>query len=190
MQNVFIFHGTEGYPEENWFPWLKQQLETKGCQVFVPQFPSPPVVPAKISEWFDVLKEYEQHINEDTIFVGHSLGGLFLLRILEQTQQLCRAAIFVGTPIGVRPILNWDRDSAFCGFDFNWGAIKPKAKYFAVFQSDDDPYVGLGNGKELAKQLGVNLNFIPNAGHFNTKAGYTEFPQLLEKLDEYLINKG
>ncbi len=188
MQNVFIFHGTEGYPEENWFPWLKQQLESKGCQVFVPQFPSPPVVPAKISEWFEVLKSYEQYINEDTIFIGHSLGGLFLLRILEQTDQKCRAAVFVGTPIGVRPIQNWDRDSAFCGFNFNWRDIKSKATYFAVFQSDTDPYVGLGNGEQLAKELGVNLNFIPNAGHFNAKAGYTEFPQLLEKLDEYLIN--
>ena len=188
MQNIFIFHGTEGYPEENWFPWLKQQLEPKGCNVIVPQFPSPPVISAKISEWFNVLKNYEKYINEETIFIGHSLGGLFLLRILEGLGLQCRAALFVGTPIGVRPILNWDRDSAFCGFGFNWGAIRPKAKYFAVFQSDNDPYVGLGNGEELAKELGVKLDFIPNAGHFNAKAGYTQFPQLFEKLDGYLIN--
>lgn len=188
MQNIFIFHGTEGYPDENWFPWLKQQLEAKGCNVIVPQFPSPPVVPAKISEWFDVLRKYEQYINEDTIFVGHSLGGLFLLRILESTEQKCRAAVFVGTPIGIQPIKNYARDSAFCGFDFNWDAIIPKATYFAVFQSDNDPYVGLDNGEQLAKKLGVNLDFVPNAGHFNTKAGYTHFPQLLEKLDGFLIN--
>ncbi len=30
MRNVFIFHGTEGYPEENWFPWLKEKLEAVG----------------------------------------------------------------------------------------------------------------------------------------------------------------
>ena len=65
--NVFIFHGTEGHPQENWFPWLKEKLEANGCKVFVPQFPSPPIVPAKITEWFDVLKGYEQYINEDTI---------------------------------------------------------------------------------------------------------------------------
>ena len=57
--NIFIFHGTEGYPEENWFPWLKEKLENKGYKVFVPQFPSPPVVPTKIAEWFDVIKNYE-----------------------------------------------------------------------------------------------------------------------------------
>ena len=75
--NVFIFHGTEGYPEENWFPWLRENLEAKGCKGIIPQFPTPPIVPAKISGWFDVLKEYEKDINEDTIFVGHSLGGSF-----------------------------------------------------------------------------------------------------------------
>ena len=48
--NIFIFHGTEGHSQENWFPWLKAKLEEKGCKVFVPQFPTPPVVAAKISE--------------------------------------------------------------------------------------------------------------------------------------------
>lgn len=102
MKNIFIIHGTEGHPKENWFPWLKQELEEKGYNVLVPQFPSPPIVPAKIAEWFDVLKDYEQYINEDTIIIGHSLGGIFTLRMLEKLDHTVKAAIFVGTPIGVR----------------------------------------------------------------------------------------
>lgn len=184
--SVFIFHGTEGYPEENWFPWIKAELEKLGCKIFVPQFPSPPVVPAKISEWFDVLKSYEQYINEDTILIGHSLGGIFTLRILEKLNHSVRAAVFVGTPIGVRPILNYDRDSSFSGFEFDWNNIKTKAKNFIVFQSDTDPYVGLANGEELAKDLGVKLTFVPNAGHFNKKAGYTSFEDLLKKITPLL----
>lgn len=183
MNNVFIFHGTEGHPQENWFPWLKEKLESKGCRVFVPQFPSPPVVPAKISEWFDVLKNYEQFINEDAILIGHSLGGVFTLRILEQLKHPVRAAILVGTPIGVRPILNYDRDNGFSGFSFNWPTIKAGTKQFIVYQSDNDPYVSLGNGEELARELDVKLSFIPNAGHFNTRAGYTKFEDLLDKIE-------
>jgi hypothetical protein len=186
VKNVFIFHGTEGYPEENWFPWMKQKLEEKGCRVFVPQFPTPPVVPAKISEWFDVLKNYEQYIDEDAILIGHSLGGLFVLRILEKLDHPVRAAFFVGAPVGVKPILNWDRDSAFCGFNFDWGSIENKAKHFVVFQSDTDPYVSLGNGEELAKKLNVKLNFVPNAGHFNAKAGYLKFEKLLDEVNKIL----
>ena len=184
--NVFIFHGTEGYPEENWFPWMKEQLEEKGCKVFVPQFPSPPLVPAKISEWLEVMNKYEQYIDENTILIGHSLGGVFALRILEQLKHPVRAVFLVGTPIGVKPIANYDRDNSFSGFDFNWSTIQSNSKHFDVFQSDNDPYVSLGNGKQLAKELGVELTFIPNAGHFNTPAGYTKFPDLLEKIRKIL----
>lgn len=186
MATAFIFHGTEGYPEENWFPWLKAQLVALGWDVIVPQFPSPPVVPAKINEWFAVLAPYEHKINTETLLIGHSLGGVFTLRILEKLSSPIRAAFLVGAPIGVPPILNMDRDMAFSGFDFDWAKIKQNASSFTVFQSDDDPYVGLGNGKELAKNLGVELTFVPNAGHFNMKAGYTQFSQLLEKLESLL----
>jgi hypothetical protein len=186
MNNIFIFHGTEGYPEENWFPWLKERLEALGHQVFVPQFPSPPIVPVKISEWFEVLKGYEQYINEDTIFVGHSLGGVFTLRILEKLDHPVRAALFIGTPVGVQPITYYDRDVSFSGFSFNWPSIKSRAKNFVAFQSDNDPYVSLGNGEQLAKELGIELSFIPNAGHFNQKAGYIQFDELLKKIEPLL----
>lgn len=186
MNNAFIFHGTEGHPEENWFPWLKEKLEAKGCKVFVPQFPSPPVVPAKIDEWFAVLKKYGEYISEDTILIGHSLGGVFALRVLEKLEYPIKAVFLTGTPIGVKPILNYDRDNGFSGFDFDWRNIKTKAKYFAVYHSDNDPYVSLGNGEQLAKELGVKLTFVPNAGHFNKKAGYTSFPELLKKVQEIL----
>lgn len=186
MKHALIIHGTEGYPEENWFPWLKQELEKNSYNVFVPQFPSPPKIPARIDEWFDVLKNYKQYINKDTIFIGHSLGGIFILRVLEKLQHPVKAAIFVGTPIGVRPILNYDRDNSFSGFSFDWKSIVKKAQHFEVFQSDDDPYVSFGNGEQLAKNLHVALNFVPNAGHFNTRAGYKQFDLLLEKLKPYL----
>lgn len=184
--NIFIFHGTEGYPDENWFPWLKHELEQRGYKVLIPQFPSPPIVPAKITEWFDVLKNYEKYINENTIFIGHSLGGIFTLRILEKLKHSVKAAFFVGAPIGIRPILNYDRDSSFSGFSFEWDTIKKKSRNFVVYQSDDDPYVGLANGEKLAKNLGVELSFIPNAGHFNKKAGYIKFEALRDKVLQVL----
>ncbi len=157
---------------------MKQELEQKGYKVFIPQFPSPPVVPAKISEWFDVLRSYEQYINGGTVLIGHSLGGKFALRVLEKLEHQIKAVCFVGTPIGIPPIANNERDNAFTDNDFNWNEIKQKAKHFVVFQSDNDPYVGLDNGKELAKKLGVELTFVPNAGHFNKKAGYLKFEKL------------
>jgi len=180
MKNAIIIHGTEGYPEENWFPWLKEKLIEDGYRVSVPQFPTPPIVPAKISEWFEVLKNYE--INENTLLIGHSLGGIFALKILEKLDKPIKALYLIGTPIGEKPILNYERDFAFSGFDFDWDIIKNNAKHFVVFHSDNDRYVSLANGEKLAKELAVKLNFVANAGHFNKSAGYTEFPDLLKEI--------
>ena len=182
--NIFIFHGTEGYPEENWFPWLKKKLEEKGYKVAVPQFPTPEG--QSLQAWLDVFKNYESEMTEDSVFVGHSLGGVFLLRLLERFKKPVKAAFFTGTPIGIQPLKNYESDSRFSGFDWNWPVIRKNAKHFDVFQSDDDIWVPLANGEQLAKELGVELTFIPNAGHFNKAAGYTEFPALLEKMEKVL----
>ena len=183
---AFIIHGTEGYPEENWFPWLKNKLEQNGYQVIVPHFPSPPIIPAKLDEWLTVWGKNAHLIDRETMIIGHSLGGLFALHILENLKNPIRAAAFVGTPIGLRPILNYDRDAAFCGFDFDWKKISHHSRRKIIFHSDNDPYVSLGNGKLLAEKLGTSLSFVSNAGHFNSAAGYDSFPQLWTELQKTL----
>src|SRR3989304_7206168 len=95
---VFIFHGTGGYPGENWFPWMKNELEQKGYNVFVPQFPTPEG--QSLEAWLDVLSLQKDKIDQNTIFIGHSLGGLFLLRLLERLEKPAKASFFVGAPIG------------------------------------------------------------------------------------------
>ena len=88
--------------------------------------------------------------------------------------------------VGVGWIKNYAPDDAFAGFNFNWAKIKSNAKNFIVYHSDNDPYVSLENGQETAKQLGVELTFIPNAGHFNKAAGYITFENLLNKINPLL----
>lgn len=181
MTKVFIFHGTAGYPEENWFPWLKEQLEAAGCEVFVPQFPTPEN--QTLENWFGVLEKYKKQITPETILVGHSLGGAFLLRVLEKYPA--KAAFLVATPIGVLPIKNYESDRPFIE-SFDWEKIKSNCNSFFVYHSDNDPYVSLENGKELARKLETKLTFIPSAGHFNKTAGFTKFELLFEEIKNTL----
>lgn len=182
--NAFIFHGTAGYPEENWFPWLKEQLKAKGLEVFVPKFPTPEG--QSYLAWLEVLRPMMDKINSETILIGHSLGGIFTLKLLEQLIQPVKLAVLVGTPIGEGWVKNFEQDKAFAGFDFNWNKIKQNAKNFIIYHSDNDPYVGLENGQNLAKHLGVELSFIPNAGHFNKAAGYLKFENLQNRLQNFI----
>src|SRR5690349_20897890 len=81
MTNIFIIHGVGGTPEENWFPWLKTELEKRGHHVIVPQFPTPEG--QTLENWLAVLKNYEEFIAPDSIFIGHSLGVHFVLDVAE-----------------------------------------------------------------------------------------------------------
>lgn len=179
--NAFIFHGTAGSPEGNWFPWLKTELENKGIPTTVPRFPTPEG--ESLQAWFDVLDAENLKIEPNSVLIGHSKGGMFLLKVLERITAPVETAIFVSAPIGEKPILYYESDRRFSNFDFDWSNIRDKAKNFVVFHSDNDPYVSLANGERLAKELGTQLTFIPNSGHLNAESGFTSFPQLLEAIN-------
>jgi len=182
--NFFIFHGTGGHPAENWFPWLKNELEKLGSSVIVPQFPTPEG--QSFRAWMDVLRPNFDKINSDTVLIGHSLGGIFTLKLLETLRTPIKLAVFVGTPIGEGWVKNYAPDEAFAGFNFEWNKIKKASKNFIIYHSDNDPYVALENGQNLAMHLGVDLTFIANAGHFNSKTGYLKFDDLLKRLQNIL----
>ncbi|UCD03689.1 MAG: serine hydrolase family protein [Candidatus Woesearchaeota archaeon] len=187
MRTVFIIHGAYGNPGENWFPWLKEKLEKLGCNVYVPKFPTPEG--QTLENWMKVFKDYKKYLNEDTIVVGHSLGPVFLLRVIEKLDKPIKAAFFVASVARQLGIPRFDKiNKTFLDKGFDWDKIKQNCKRFYVYNSDNDPYVPLVLGKELAEKLDADLIVIKGAGHFNEKTGYTEFHELLEKLEKLINN--
>ncbi len=184
MKNAIIIHGTEGYPEENWFPWLKEELKKYDYETFIPQFPTPENQTPEA--WFEVFKNYEKYLNKGTILIGHSCGGAFLLRVLEKINVKIKASVFVAASAGVKPIRYYEVDRPFVEKPFDWGRIRNSSTQFLVFHSEDDPLICIGNGEKISKELGVDLIRLKSAGHFNEKAGYTKFGLLLEKLKPVL----
>lgn len=184
MKYALIIHGTEGYPEENWFPWLKEKLQGLGYEVFVPQFPTPENQDPE--HWFAVFQDYEKYLNSDTLIAAHSGGCAFLLRLLERTHVKIKCAAFIAPPVGVLPIKYYEADRPFIENPFDWKKIRNSSSHFLVFHSEDDPFICIGNGEKLAKELRVDLVKLKDAGHFNAKSGYTTFDLLLEKLKPIL----
>ncbi|HUD19221.1 MAG TPA: alpha/beta hydrolase [Patescibacteria group bacterium] len=180
-RNIFIFHGTGGNPEENWFPWLKERLERKGHQVFVPQFPLPEN--DSLETRLKVLEKYNKYIDANTILIGHSRGGLFLFRVLERLKDPVYASFLVSASIGIKPYVLYRESYKFSnGYKFDWDVIRSHSKKFFVYHSDNDPYTSLKNGKAIANHLMVKLTCISNAGHFNRASGYTKFEKLFQDI--------
>jgi len=178
MRNVLIVHGVGGYPSENWFPWMKGELGKLGCKVFVPQFPTPDG--QELGKWMEVFEKVCGEIGGDAILVGHSLGAPFVLNVLEKYPA--HAAFLVASFVGKAGNDFDEGMKSFAQKEFDWEKIRGNCRKFYVFHSDNDPYIKLEKGEEVAKKLGTGLILVKDAGHFNANAGYLEFPLLLGKI--------
>ncbi len=181
--NVFIFHGTMGSPQGNWFPWLERELKVLGIEVFVPKFPTPEG--QSLENWLKAFEPYLDKVNSETVFIGHSMGPGFFLRLLERRTSSIKAAI-LASPfdgfIGVEPYDTLNK--TFIDHPFDWEKIKKNCGKFSVFAGDDDPYVAIKFPQRIAGNLGVELKIIPGGKHLGETL--KEFPVVLEEIKKLI----
>lgn len=184
---VVIIHGSYGFPERNWFPWLKMEVEKLGHEALVPKFPTPDG--QEFSNWKSVLTKQVGALDDRTILIGHSVGAGFILSLLDEPDSVpIRAAFLVAGFTGTLGLPDYDGINAtFVGRQFDWKRIKLQSKKFFVINGDDDPYVPLAKGRAIADSLNVHHELIAGGGHLNEETGFITFPMLLEKLQPMLI---
>ncbi len=179
MKRVFIIHGLAADPNCNWFPWLKDELEAKGYSVFVPRMPSSrhPIC----GEWLEYLKGLVGEVDENTIFVGHSLGGATILRFLEKIKgEKKTGKIFIVAGPDENP--GFPELDSFVYPQVNFEKIKNSAKGFVLIHSEDDPVVPFLMGQRLAKKLDAEFIPLSGLGHLNAGIGDFTLPILLGRI--------
>lgn len=184
-KRVFIIHGWDGNPENCWFPWLKTELESKGFSVIIPSMPSPET--PEIKSWVDHLKNEVREVDENTYFVGHSIGCQTILRYIEQLPQetkiggiICVAGFFNLSGLETEEEKQLAKPWLETKIDFE--KIKTHTNKIIAIFSDDDPFVDLENKELFEKYLGAKT-FIEHAkGHFDDYAKRDELPVVLEEL--------
>lgn len=182
MKNAVILHGTLNSSKDNWFPWLKKQLEEKGYRVFLPDLPGADKPQIDRYNKF-LLKNWEY--NSETILIGHSSGAVATLGLLEVLPKkvVVKRAILVAA---FKDDLNWKPTKELFLKPFDFEKIKAHCKEFVLISSDDDPYVSLEHGKYFEEKLGVPLVILKGQKHFSVESmgeKYKEFPYLLELVD-------
>lgn len=182
MKNAIILHGTNGNPEENWFPWLKRELERLDYKVWLPQLPNCDKPNIEIYNNF-LIPNWE--FDNETILIGHSSGAVEILSLLENLPDgvVIDKAILVA---GFVDNLNWDALDDLFIHKFNWEKIKTKAKKIILIHSDNDPYVPIEHGKILQKNLDAELIIKEGQKHFSVKSfgeEYKNFPLLLKLIN-------
>jgi predicted alpha/beta hydrolase family esterase len=129
-------------------------------------------------KWKAVFEQFK--VNEDTMLVGHSCGGGFLIRWLSENKNLK-----VGKVALVAPWLDPDKTLTTDMFDFELDTIfVERTQGTTVFISKERWPDVQATVDRLGKEVvGINIKFIPDKGHFTMGDMKTEeFPELRDFL--------
>ena len=190
-KRVFIIHRWEGKPESDWYPQIKKELALKGFEVYVPEMPE--TDEPNIDTWVSKLNEIVGETDENTYFVGHSIGCQAILRYLQTLEnKKIGGVIFVAGWFNLKEFAYKeepdDEEEARAiakpwiegSIDFN--KIKQTANNFTAIFSDNDPYVSLENKDIFEEKLSAKIIVEKNKKHFRKIDNITELPIVLEEL--------
>lgn len=187
MKRAILVHGWSGQAGDGWFTWLKKELESRGFEVLMPQMPD--TDEPRISAWVPAIAQAVGVPDQDTFFVGHSMGCVAIIRYLESLSegQKVGGAVFVAGFF--LPLTGLTKEEEETGREWHETPIDTEKvrnrmeKSFALF-SDNDPFVPVENAEEFKSRLGSEILIQHNQAHFHEGAGFTELPIALEKLLE------
>lgn len=181
MYNYVIVHGSYGSPFENWFSWLYNELTNEGKNVLVPQFPIGDGI-QNYENWAKVLDAYKDLVDENTIFIGHSLAPAFITDYLILNNLKSKKVVFVAPFYDLISIPEFDAVNSPFFFVKDLSKLKDLADERICLISTTDPYVPNKLSLDFANIIGAEAIMYEGAGHFNKAAGFSTF----ENLKKYL----
>lgn len=187
MKQAVFLHGTGGSPNDHWWPWLKEQFEQSGYEVWAPVLPDSHKPSA--SKYWDFLHSVDWDFSGN-VLVGHSSGATSVLNLLMRPEfPKVKAAVLVGAFLNEDLTIgspDFEDDTQFANLfppaGFDWPVIKIKAEKFYFVHGDNDPYCAYDVAVAAAKQLGGTFVAVPGGGHLSVSSGVTELLQLGELL--------
>jgi predicted alpha/beta hydrolase family esterase len=184
-RNCIIIHGCPSDQEKamdpatrtydkHWLPWTKKQLEVRGIAVKAPLMPAPwaPV-------YEDFKREFEKSaVGENSILIGHSCGGTFLVRWLGETKRKIHKLILVAP---------WKIEDDADEFQRNFYvfpvdiAIRDRVGAIIMFTAPDEALAGKKGLEMFHEALGGEVISLDGHGHYCLSDMRTEeFPELIK----------
>ena len=181
MSINLIIHGTPGRDEfydpafpapgqSHWLPWLHKQFEMRDLPAQTPAMPK--AWWPNYAAWKETFEYFP--VGEESILVGHSCGGGFLLRYLSENKIRVKRAVLVA------PWLDPDqrKDPAFFDFEIDPG-ITERTELHVLNSDDDEEEIQTSVAQILEKISGLTCHAFSGYGHFTLgDIGTEEFPVL------------
>jgi len=190
-KRLFIIHGWNFNPKMHWYSWIKKEFEKKGFKVEVPVMPN--TSKPEINAWVSHLKKIVGELNEDTYFIGHSIGCQTIMRFLEKENYNGKIGkvIFVA---GWFKLGNLEDEEVkeianpWINTPINFNKVKEKISNLTVFLSSNEPYNYIEENKmTFEEKLKAKVIILDNKGHFTEEDGVNKLPEVLKEINNNLV---
>lgn len=140
-----------------------------------------------IEDWVEHISNVVDKPDENTYFVGHSIGCQTILRYIEQLQKPIGGVVCVAGFFRLLHLIDdkekeiakpWLETALDCD------SIKLKVNKIIAIFSDDDLDVDLGDKELFEKRLNAKTVVEHKKGHFSGSDGIRELPSALEAVLE------
>lgn len=174
MKAILIPGNGGGTPQDNWFPYLEQELPKLGITVINQQFPDAQL--ARKEYWLPYITELGA--DEQTILIGHSSGAIAALRYAQEHQIL--GSVLVGayyTDLGLED----EKKSHYFDTPWNFEAIQKNQEWMIQFASTDDPFIPIDESRYLHEHVGTEYHEFTDRAHFGHGDQQQQtFPELVQ----------
>lgn len=173
---IFIHGNGNSTPNDNWFPYVKSELEELGLTVIARQFPDADL--AREKYWIPFLKN-ELKADHNTILIGHSSGAVAAMRFAEKNVIL--GSILVGA---MHTDLGYEKEKISGYYErlWDWQAMKSNQQWIIQFASSDDPWIPIEEPRLIQRQLNTEYYEFTNQGHFGGDYHKPTFPEIVSIL--------
>ena len=190
MEKVILIHGMACYLDECFGKGVKASLDNAKIPYYEPQFEFHPNISYK--KWCESMQDYRQYIDDDTIFVCHSLGTNFIIKYLAEQKLTCKAVIAVAGGV-VSSKLEMPQKLAylyeFCPTDKEFKYCQKAVPFrYNIFNKEDHIWT-MQQLKRYADKLKAKPVELEYGGHFGRSSGVKDLPIISKIIAEDLCVK-
>ena len=186
MNKIYIVHCWDGTKNDGWYPWLDKKISNTDNEVI--RFNMPDTANPKIKEWVSELEKQVSELDENTYFVGHSIGCQTIMRYLEKKDvKNIGGILFVAPWLDLLPEAVSDEESyniaqPWLNNPIDFEKIKNSTNKITCIFSDDDYFVALEQERKFKEILNAKTIIVKEKGHISAEDGVEELEDIYNAL--------
>ena len=184
MKKIYLVHCWDGTSSDGWYPWLAEKISDNNVDLI--KFDMPNTACPKIDEWVGTLNSKVDLLDDETYFIGHSIGCQTILRYLE-TKEITKIGgiLFVAPWLDLLPEAIEDEDSyntaqPWINTLIDFEKIKQFTSNINCIFSNDDYFVSIEQEKEFRNKLNAKTIIVNNKGHISQDDNVYELQEILD----------